>query len=455
MTTTIFSGQSPAIEHAEDLLLYFRSSEKPPKDWRVGTEHEKIGFDLATMQPVPYEGERGISKVMKNFVEKFGWAPVWEDEHMIALLRGQASITLEPGGQLELSGAALSNTHETCAELHEHLSETREVSSELGIGWLGVGRNPVVTNENMPWMPKQRYGIMRGYLPTRGSMALDMMLGTATVQTNLDYQDETDMSRKSYVALSFSSLITAMFANSPFSGGKPSGYLSTRANIWRHMDPDRCGLPAFALGDGFGYKEYVDYALDVPMFFIHREGHYLPYAGRSFRKFLEKGMDGHVATHEDWVLHLTTLFPEVRLKNVLEFRMADVGSPPFICALAALSRGIFYDATALAEAEALARTLPPEVHGAGREALLSQGLKAQLGNRSAQAWAADLLDIAASGLERLNQKDSQGENEVKYLDPLRRVVTSGNTCAEEMLARWEDDWGRDFSGLMNSDWRVA
>ena len=455
MTTTIFSGQSPAIENPEDLLLYFRSSEKPSKDWRVGTEHEKLGFDLATMQPLPYAGERGIHRMLELFVEKFGWAPVVEDESIIALLRGQASITLEPGGQLELSGAPLVTVHETCTELHQHLEETTSISKELGIGWLGLGRNPVIPSKEMPWMPKKRYGIMRGYLPTRGKLALDMMAGTATVQTNLDYASEEDMSRKFFVGMSFSPLMTALFANSPFAEGRPSGYLSTRTHVWQYTDPDRCGVPPSALREGFGYQDYINYALDVPMFFIHREGHYLPYPGRSFRTFVEKGMDGHVATHEDWLLHLTTLFPEVRLKNVLEFRMVDVGPPPFICALAALSRGLFYDETALRDAEELARKLPVETHQAKREELLRHGLKSDIGGRSAQSWAMDLVNIAEAGLERLNQLDEQGENEVKFLAPLRQIATSGTTQAEALLETWAKDWNKTFPPLMDSTWRMA
>jgi len=455
MTTTIFSGESAAIDHPEELLLFFRSSEKPSSEWRIGTEHEKLGFDLTSHQPLAYEGERGIRKVLEGFAERFDWSPVWEGENLIALLRRQASITLEPGGQLELSGAPLYSAHDTCRELQEHLQETRTISEELGVGWLGLGRNPVVASKDMPWMPKERYAIMRSYLHTRGEMAHDMMLGTATVQTNLDYASEEDMARKTRVSMAFSPIINTLFANSPFAEGKATGLQSTRAQVWRHMDNDRCGIPEFMLRDGFTYQEYVDYALDVPMFFIHREGHYLDYSGRSFRKFLETGMDGHVATQEDWLLHLTTIFPEVRVKNVLELRMADVGPAPFICALAALSRGMLYDATALSEAEALTNKLPMELYNGQRESLLQEGLGSMVAGKPVQNWAEDLLDIAASGLERLNCLDENGENEVKYLAPLLQVVTSGKTQAQAMLELWNGEWQGDLMGLLNSDWRLA
>ena len=455
MTTTIFSGQSAAIEHPEELLLVFKSAEKPREAWRIGTEHEKIGFNLQTGQPLPYEGERGIRQLLEQIAKRFDWAPVWEGNNPIALLRGQASITLEPGGQLELSGAPLQNTHETCKELHQHLFEVRSISEEFGIGWFGFGRNPSIPSEKMPWMPKERYQIMRRYLPTRGKMALDMMLGTATVQTNLDYENEADMARKFRVALTFAPVITAMFANSPLVAGQPTGYLSTRAHVWAHTDPDRCGIPQFVFREDFSYQDYVNYALDVPMFFIHREGHYLEYAGRSFREFVERGMDGHVATQEDWVLHLTTIFPEVRVKNIIELRMADVGPAPFICALAALSRGLLYDNTALNDADALARKFPVEARNGLRDTILKEGLQAQVGHQPMKAWAHDLLDIAASGLKRLQAKDQNGDDEVKYLLPLRQVVETGVTQAEVLLETWQDDWAKDLARLIGSDWQIA
>ncbi|HUJ74385.1 MAG TPA: glutamate-cysteine ligase family protein, partial [bacterium] len=318
MTTSTFSGTSPRIRGREDLLLTFRSGEKPAERWRVGTEHEKFGFLRESGQPLPYEGPRGIRAVLEQFISRFGWQAMMEGETLIALNRGGASITLEPGGQLELGGAPLASTHEAQAELDQHLAELGAISQDLNLVWLNVGRTPIVPSAKMPWMPKERYAIMGRYLPTQGSMARDMMVGTCTVQTNLDYASEADMALKLRVALAAGPLINALYANSPFAEGRPTGMLSTRAEVWRHTDPHRCGVPDVVFREGFGYEAWAEYALDVPMFFIHRGGHYVDTSGRSFREFLARGIGGEWPTQEDWVLHLTTLFPEARLKSYIE-----------------------------------------------------------------------------------------------------------------------------------------
>ncbi len=451
MTTTIFSENSEPIESDEDLLKFFKASEKPRQKWRVGTEHEKLGFYRDTHQPVPYPGEQGISAVLQGFVEKFGWEPVKEGENTIALLQNGAAITLEPGGQLELSGAPLDTAHDTCRELYGHLRELGELSGPLGIMWLAGGRNPAVPSADMPWMPKERYAIMKRYLPTRGTRALDMMVGTGTVQTNLDYASEQDMAVKLRVAMAAAPFLTALFANSPFAEGKPTGYLSTRGWVWLDMDPDRSGIvPAVFNGD-FGYEDYVNYALDVPMFFIHRDGHYLDHAGASFRSFMAEGLDGHRATQDDWTLHLTTLFPEARLKNIIELRMADVGPAAMICALSALSRGLFYDETALKSAAELLGGLRPEVYPELQHEAARIGLRAEAAGRPVQEWLRELLSIAASGLERLNAQDESGENEVKILEPLRRIVETGKTQADLLLDRWNGEWNQRLEPLFSSE----
>jgi glutamate--cysteine ligase len=447
MTSSQFTDSSARIGSHEDLLAYFRSGEKPRSRWRVGSEHEKLGFLRDTLAPIPFEGPRSIRAVLQGFVERFGWQPVAEGEHTIALLRGAASITLEPGGQLELSGATLVTAHEARAELAQHMAELAEVSRPLNLVWINLGRNPTIPSAQMPWMPKQRYAIMRRYLPTRGALALDMMLGTGTVQTNLDYATEADMARKLRLGMTLSPFLTALFANSPFAEGRVTGYLSTRAHIWTQTDPDRSGFLPAVFREDFGYRDYAEYALDVPMFFIHRDGHYRDLAGRSFRRFLDEGLDGEFPTQEDWALHLTTLFPEARLKNYIELRMADVGSPAMIVALAALTRGLFYDETALLEASLLFRRLGPQHLTALHGEALRQGLRAQVLGRPILDWLRDLLTIVEAGLKRLGALDEQGRDETILLEPVRAILASGQTQADRLLARWEGEWHHDFASL--------
>ena len=454
MTTSLFGKDSPPIESHEDLLDYFRSGEKPRAEWRIGTEHEKLGFYRKTRRPVPYEGPGGIRVILEAIAADFNWETTHEGDILIALTKEGAAITLEPGGQLELSGAPLATAHDTCGELRDHLGQLRRISEESGVVWMALGRNPLIPNGEMPWMPKERYGIMRDYLPRKGSSAIDMMVGTGTVQTNLDYSDEADMARKLRVATAIAPFLTALFANSPFAEGRVTGDLSTRGRIWTATDPERCGVVPGVLGEGFGYREYTEWALDTPMFFIHRDGHYLNYAGRSFREFLEKGLDGYVATHEDWELHLTTLFPEARLKTFIELRMVDIGPTSMICALAALTRGIFYDDAALAEAGHLfAGVAESDYPHLWLEAARA-GLRAEFGGRPFQEWAKELLDIAEGGLTRLDARDDGGDNEVKYLAPLRQIVTSGNTQADLLVNLWNGEWNHSVEPLFSSEFII-
>jgi glutamate--cysteine ligase len=447
MTTSQFTGTSPLIESADDLLLYFRSGEKPKSRWRVGTEHEKLGYFRATQQPIPYEGPHGIRAVLEQFAHRFGWQQVHEGPHIIALTRDQASITLEPGGQFELSGAPVSSAHEARAELDRHMEELGAVSRDFGLCWVNLGRNPTIPSGRMPWMPKERYTIMRRYLPTRGSRALDMMLGTATVQTNFDYSSERDMARKLRLAMAAGPFLTALYANSPFAEGAPTGLLSARAQIWRATDPDRCGILPAVFAEDFGYEDYADWALDVPMFFIHRSGHYQDVAGSSFRDFLARGLDGERPTQEDWTLHLTTLFPEARLKSFIELRMADVGTPAMIVALVALTRGLFYDESALKEASFLLRCIRPEHLTEMGDQAIRHALKGQVLKRPIQDWLRDLLHIAQAGLERLNVADGAGRSETQYLDPLHEIVETGVTQAERLLHAYEHEWGKSLAPL--------
>ncbi|MEE8395216.1 MAG: glutamate-cysteine ligase family protein, partial [bacterium] len=377
--------------------------------------------------------------------------PVMEGETLVALTRDEAAITLEPAGQLELSGAPMKTAHETCRELFGHINELRRISDPWDVGWLTLGRNPITATDDLPWMPKERYAIMRSYLPRRGSMALDMMLGTGTVQTNIDYADERDMAAKMRLASAVAPILTALYANSPFAGGQPTGFLSTRSHVWQNTDPDRCGIPPAVFHGDFGYGDYIDFALDVPMFFIQREGRYLDYAGKSFRAFLSDGLDGHRATQADWVLHLSTLFPEARLKNVIELRMVDVGPLPMICSLPALTRGLFYDEGALAEATGLVGALEPNSYPELQRDAARLALAAQAGGKPLREWARELLHIAAAGLGRLNAVDGKGENEVKYLDPLFRIVETGKTNADLLLEHWRGDWKGSVEPLFNEE----
>jgi glutamate--cysteine ligase len=442
MTTSQFTGTSPRIESAADLLLSFTAGEKPKALWRVGTEHEKLGFVRETHEPLAYEGPRGIRALLEGFARRFGWQTVIEGPNVIALTRDLASITLEPGGQFELSGAPLASAHESRAELDRHLAELSALSRDMGLLWLNLGRTPLVASARMPMIPKERYAIMRRYLPTRGAQALDMMMGTGTVQTNFDYCNERDMARKLRLGMAAAPFITALYANSPFAEGRPSGMLSARANVWRFCDPDRCGIIPAVFREDFGYQDYVNYALDVPMFFIHRGGHYRDTAGRSFREFLERGFDGERPTQEDWTLHLTTLFPEARLKSFIELRMADVGSPAMIVALAALTRGLFYDESSLKEAGFLLRTLRPEHMAESLEQAIRHGIRGQALGRPIRDWLRDLLQIAHAGLERLNVLNAEGRSETVCLEPLQEIVDSGQTQADRLLARYETDWQR-------------
>ncbi|MEL6621942.1 MAG: glutamate--cysteine ligase, partial [Pseudomonadota bacterium] len=354
MSTRQAGAASPPIESKSDLIGWIAKGEKPAADWRIGTEHEKFVFCTETLRPVPYEGPRGIGALMKALISEFGWEPISEDGNVIALKRpvgeGTETVSLEPGGQFELSGATLENLHETCEEAGEHLRQCRQVGEPLGIGFLGTGFAPTWSLDEMPMMPKPRYKVMKGYMPEVGADGLEMMFRTTTIQVNLDFADEADMTAKMRVSLALQPLATALFANSPFRDGKPSGFKSLRSEVWRDTDPNRTGMLPFVFEDGMGYERYVDYALDVPMYFVYRDGEYINAAGHSFRDFLDGRLavlPGEKPTIDDWSDHLTTIFPEARLKRFIEMRGADGGPWRRICALPAFWVGLLYDQTAL------------------------------------------------------------------------------------------------------------
>jgi glutamate--cysteine ligase len=427
--------ESPTVTSLDDLLAPFYEAEKPPPEWRVGTESEKFGVYVEDGRAIPFEGDRGVRAVLLALCERHGWFIEREHEggEVIALKRGGGSITLEPGGQLELSGAPLSTIHQTHEELAEHLAELRDVSAPLGIEWLGLGFHPLARQEDLPWVPKLRYGVMKQYLPTRGSMALDMMRRTATVQANYDFSSESDASRKVRAGLALSPIVTAMFANSPFVEGRATGERTHRGRVWLDVDPDRSGLLPFAWSEDFGYRDYVEWALDIPMFLIKRDGQLVRNTGQTFRAFMRDGFEGHIANADDWLMHINTIFPEVRLKKTIEVRGADGQPASTLSALPALFLGIYHDEEALRRVESLVSSLDHDLAQAARPAVADLGLEATLAGRSLADWAGDVIEIAESGLERLSHLNAEGQDERIYLAPLRALVEKRWTPADALL----------------------
>ncbi len=428
----------------EDLVRWMADGGKPKSEWRVGAEHEKFVFRLKDHAPVPYE-PNGI-KALLDGLTRFGWTPVMEGENVIALERGLANVSLEPGGQFELSGAPLDTVHEICEETGQHLNEVKQVADELGLGFLGLGFTPIWTRDQVPVMPKGRYKIMRQYMPKVGNLGLDMMFRTCTVQANLDFADEADMVAKFRTSLALQPIATALFANSPFIEGKPSGFVSARANVWTDTDADRTGMLDFVFKDGFGFETYARYALDVPMYFVKRGDRYIDVAGRSFRDFMEgklPELPGERPTLKDWADHTTTIFPEVRLKKYLEMRGADSGPWSRLCALPALWMGVLYDSAALSAAWDLCKDWDIADHERLRADVTRLGLKAEVGGRTVQDVAKDLLAIAKAGLKSRNRLSGGMVDETGYLAELEQIADTGVTPAERLLELYETRWNRD------------
>jgi len=435
----------------EDLVAWFDKGSKPKDQWRVGAEHEKFVFHLGTHAPVPYEP--GGIKALLDGLTRFGWAPVLEAGNVIALERGKANVSLEPGGQFELSGAPLETIHDICEETGGHLQEVKIVADELSLGFLGLGFTPIWRRDQVPVMPKGRYKIMREYMPKVGGLGLDMMFRTCTVQANLDFGSEADMVAKFRTSLALQPICTALFANSPFIEGKPSGFVSARANVWTDTDPDRTGMLDFVFRDGFGFETYAKYALDVPMYFAKRGDRYIDLAGRSFRDFMDgtlAELPGEKPTMKDWADHTTTIFPEVRLKQYLEMRGADSGPWSRLCALPALWTGIFYDGAALAAAWDLCKGWKIEDHERLRADVARVGLKAGIAGRTVQDVAKDMLAIAREGLKRRNRLSGGLVDESGYLAELDEIAASGITPAERLLELYNGPWAGDASKVFES-----
>ncbi|TWG92187.1 glutamate--cysteine ligase [Luteimonas sp. J16] len=445
MSSPSHAGDTP-ITRRDQLAGVLASGEKPREAWRIGTEHEKFGFRTDDLRPPPFDGERGIEALLKGLV-RFGWEAVEEGGRTIALYKDGASVTLEPAGQLELSGAPLEHIHQTCREVGSHLREVRAVADEIGLGFLGMGFQPKWRREDMPWMPKGRYRIMRDYMPKVGNLGLDMMTRTCTVQVNLDYADEADMVRKFRVALALQPVATALFADSPFTEGRPNGFLSYRSHIWTDTDPDRTGMLDFVFEDGFGYERYVEYLLDVPMYFVYRDGRYIDAAGKSFRDFLDGRLDvlpGELPTLRDWNDHMTTAFPEVRLKKYLEMRGADGGPWNRLCALPAFWVGLLYDDAALDAAWDLVKDFSREERHALRDGVPRHALGLPFRGGTVRELARRALEIAAAGLARRNRRNDAGDDEREFLAPLLEVVDAGETPAERKLALYHGPWQGDI-----------
>jgi glutamate--cysteine ligase len=450
MTTRTDDSASPLIDSRDDLLSVFSGGEKPPERWRIGTEHEKFVYRLDDHRAPSWEEPGGIRDLLMGLTE-FGWEPVEENGKVIALTGSDGTVSLEPAGQFELSGAALENLHQTCGEANRHLEQCKAIGDRLGLGFLGLGMWPDKTRAELPRMPKGRYGIMLGYMPKVGNLGLDMMLRTCTIQVNLDYSSEADMVKKFRVGLALQPVATALFANSPFTEGKPNGYKSFRSHIWEDTDPDRTGMLPFVFEDGFGYERYCDYMLQVPMYFVYRDGKYIDVAGESFGDFLEgklPQLPGEKPMVTDWIDHLSTAFPEVRLKSFLEMRGADGGRWSRICGLPALWVGLLYDQQALDAAWDLVKHWSIE----GREKFRHDVPKLALDTvtpdgESMRDFAGRVLDIAADGLTRRARLNSAGDNEGGFLDPLRDVVTTGMTPADRLLAKYETEWDGDVSRI--------
>jgi glutamate--cysteine ligase len=439
--------RAPVLTGFRDLVAHLEKGPKPDRSkWRVGTEHEKFAFYRDTLAPVPYEGERGIGALLDALADKYGWARVKEGANTIALKQDDASITLEPGGQFELSGAPLQHLHQTCAETGSHLSQLRDVAGAMGIAFLGVGFSPLWSLEETPIMPKGRYQIMRAYMAKVGRLGRQMMFRSCTVQTNLDFGSEADMVKKFRVGLALQPIATALFAASPFAEARLNGFLSYRAHVWTDTDPDRTGMLPWVFEEGMGFERYARYALDVPMYFVYRDGKYIDASGQSFRAFMEgrlPALPGERPTEKDWEDHLTTIFPEVRLKTYLEMRGADAGPWSRLCALPAFWAGILYDDAALEAAWSLVKSWTAEDRESLRRAVPVLGLRAPIRGNSARDIAQAALAIARQGLKSRARTDNSGEDETHFLGELDDIAATGVTPAERLIERYRTEWGGD------------
>src|SRR5215831_3434492 len=444
------------IETREELVAWFEAGSKPKSQFRVGTEHEKFVFTIGDHRPVPYDGRRSIRTLLEGMQYLLGWQPIIEDGNIIGLfdVTGGGAISLEPGGQFELSGAPVETVHQTCSELMAHLAQVKEIARPLGIGFLGLGMAPNWRRSQIPMMPKGRYRIMTAYMPKVGKHGLDMMYRTCTVQTNLDYSSEADMVKKLRVSLALQPVATAMFANSPFTEGKPNGFLSFRSEIWRDTDADRCGMLPWAFEPGMGFERYVDYALGVPMYFVKRGERYIDVAGQSFRDLIQgrlPGLPGERATISDWANHISAIFPEVRLKRYLEMRGADGGPWRRLPALPAFWVGLLYEQGPLDAAFDLIKHWSAQERQKLRDEVPRRGFEAVIGGRRVLEIAEECLQLSRDGLRRRGRGDQQGGDERRYLAPLEYFVDRRITPAEELLEKFHGPWQGSVEPLFSAN----
>lgn len=445
------SGGGP-IERHEQLAEYLAEGCKPREDWRIGTEHEKFGYCKDSLKPLPYDGERSIHAVLSGLRDRYGWAPVEEGGKLIGLQKDGANVSLEPGGALELSGAPLETIHQTCDEVNEHLKEVKSIADEIGVGFIGLGAAPTWSHEEMPLMPKGRYKLMDAYQSRVGTTGTTMMRRTCTVQVNLDFGSEADMVQKMRVALALQPVATALFANSPFFENKPNGMKSYRSWVWRHMDAARTGMLPFVFDEGFGFEAWAEYALDVPMYFVYRDGKYVDALGQSFRDFLKgelPALPGEKPTLSDWADHLTTAFPEARLKKFIEMRGADGGPWRRLCALPAFWVGLMYDQGALDAAWDLVKDWTAPQREALRVAAADQGLQGKVDGIDMHDLARQVVDIAEAGLKARARPGAGGliPDETHFLNALKESIESGLVPADELLERYRGEWGGDISRI--------
>lgn len=445
------SGGGP-IESFDQLASYLESGCKPKSDWRIGTEHEKFGYIKSSHLPLPYDGPCSIKAMLDGLRDRFGWSPVDEGGNIIGLVKDGANISLEPGGQFELSGAPLETIHQTCDEVNDHLREVKEIAEKIGAGFIGLGAAPEWSHEQMPMMPKGRYRLMTRYMGSVGSHGTQMMYRTCTVQVNLDFASEADMVKKFRVALALQPVATALFANSPFFEGKVNGHQSWRSRIWRDLDAARTGTLPFVFEDGMGFERYVDYALDVPMYFVYRDGKYIDALGQSFRDFMAgklPALPGETPTLSDWADHLTTIFPEARIKKYMEMRGADGGPWRRLCALPALWVGLMYDQSALDAAWDVCKDWDAETRESWRVMASVGGLHAEVGGRPMMDLAAEVVAIAADSLKARARPGVGGlvPDEGHFLDALRESLSEGKSPADELLARYNGAWGGDLGRI--------
>lgn len=441
------------IESKADLIKPFEDGEKKPCDFKIGTEHEKFAFHLDTLKPVSFSEKKGIEALLLS-LKKYGWESILEGKNTIGLKRkeslGGGTITLEPAGQLELSGAPLNNLHETFDELSEHRIQISKEGSELGIGFLSAGLTPDWAIDEMPVMPKKRYEIMRNYMPKKGSLGLDMMFRSTTIQVNLDYSSEADMIKKFKVSLALQPIATALFSNSPFLNGKLNGYNSYRSHIWTDTDSDRTGFLPFVFEGEMSYEKYVDYALKVPMYFIYRDGNYIDVSGLSFENFLEGSLaelPGEKPTIFDWENHLTTIFPEVRLKSFLEMRGADGGKFESVCALSSFWVGLLYDQISLDSSWDLIKDFDVDKIQDLRLEIIKNGFKSSFGNSTVLSLATSVLNLSNEGLKRRNVLNRNGQDESIFLNPLRKIIETERTPSDELIKKFLEDWDKDLVNM--------